>query len=262
MLIFCVGHVLPVFEVDFEYVLLSPRKLREKNNIVIPDNFGVHKGKRVLSEYQQLFVLADMLAEKSASERLYIFQYRRFISTCKDAPASENMPYLRYCRSDEVKNYFPKIDALESQPADFLFGEVINLKSIADNYAKVHFVEDFCGLISALSQIESVSNAFIKRFIECPILLPGPSVGLTTVGEFRRQMHFLKLVWAKFQDAFFVERTGYQKRNGGFLMERLHSFLIVDAINRKAIVNWSQGVQMLCSEKATVAPDPFPLGEN
>ena len=63
--------------------------------------------------------------------------------------------------------------------------------------------------------------------------MPAPSLGVFRVDIFLKHMEVLKMVWTHFAEHFLVPRDGYQRRVGGFLLERLHSFLISEDVSNK-----------------------------
>ena len=90
-----------------------------------------------------------------------------------------------------------------------------------------------------------------KNFINYQILLPAPSLGVFRVDIFLKHMEVLKVVWAHFAEHFFVARDGDQRRVGGFLLERLHSFLICEEASNK-IYNVVHGNRVVVSDSLVI----------
>ena len=81
--------------------------------------------------------------------------------------------------------------------------------------------------------------------------MPAPSLGVFRVDIFLKHMEVLKMVWTHFAEHFLVPRDGYQRRVGGFLLERLHSFLICEEVINK-IYNVFHGNQVVVSDSLEI----------
>ena len=84
------------------------------------------------------------------------------------------------------------------------------------------------------------------------MLIPAPSLGVTRVDIFLKHMNLLTLAWKHFSNHFSIFRDGYQRRLGGFLLERLHSFLIYEEINVKQNFVAFQGSQIVISDSLII----------
>lgn len=252
---FCIGHRAPLFRPSALYTHVSPIAYSELQQIIIPDDaFGLKYHGSILSEYTQLFGLAKILQGSPKDDKLYIFQYRKFLSLIKGSQLSSNMPYVYACSANEAENLFPYHLTLQSLDADFFIGEPIQLNSIAHQYALSHRVEDFSAFIYSLSKINGFNERRCMDFIYSKMLLPAPSIGLFRVGAFLEHMHILQVVWEHFSSNFYVSREGYQRRVGGFLLERLHSFLILEEIECKRLASIKQGYQIVISDSLEIVP--------
>ena len=232
---FCIGHKPPTFLPSESYIHVSPNVYPELNQLIVPDDlYGEKFHGHILSEYTQLFGLAEFLKDALPDEKFYIFQYRKFISLRQPATLSTNMVYAYACNSTESALLFPQEDELLGLMSDVLVGAgMTNIGTINENYGRCHNINDFSAFIASISSVGGFDKQFCKRFINYPILLPAPSLGVFRVDIFLKHMEALKTVWAHFAEHFFVPRNGYQRRVGGFLLERLHSFLISEDVNNK-----------------------------
>ena len=236
MMIFCVGHKPPLFNPKISYTYVSTRvdMSREINTLHIPDNkFGEKFHGCILSEYTQLFGLAEFLKDSPSSEKIYIFQYRKFISLRPGVHLSSNQPYSYACSPAEGRALFPTKDDLLGVGDKLLLGPAIRLRSLAHQYSIVHLVEDFCKFILTINSLSEFDQKRCENFINCEIMIPAPSLGLTNVGLFLKHMEILRLAWEHYSTHFSISREGYQRRVGGFLLERLHSFLLCEGIKTK-----------------------------
>ena len=232
---YCIGHKPPTFLPSEPYIHVSPNIYPELNQLIVPDDlYGEKFDGRILSEYTQLFGLAEFLKDAPRDEKFYIFQYRKFISLRQPTALSTNMAYAYSASSTESALLFPREDELLGVKSDVLVGVgITNIGTINEHYAECHNINDFSAFIASISSVGGFDKQFCKRFINYPILLPAPSLGVFRVDIFLKHMEVLKTVWAHFAEHFLVARDGYQRRVGGFLLERLHSFLISEDVSNK-----------------------------
>jgi hypothetical protein len=64
----------------------------------------------------------------------------------------------------------------------------------------------------------------------------------------------MRAVWSHFFKHFFTPRPGYQRRVGGFLLERLHSFLILQRLSQSVGYPIDFGYQFVVSEGDSASP--------
>ena len=250
---YCIGHKLPTFIVSESYIHVSPNVYPELNQLIVPDDlYGEQFHGRILSEYTQLFGLAEYLKDAPRDEKFYIFQYRKFISLRQPTTLSANLPHAYACSSTESALFFPSQNELSRLGDELLLGKIIgNIGSIAEFYAANHDVNDFSAFMISLYSAVGFNEQRCKNFINYQILLPAPSLGVFKVDIFLKHMEVLKMVWTHFAEHFFVARNGYQRRVGGFLLERLHSFLICEEVINK-IYNVAHGNQIVVSDSLEI----------
>ena len=225
---YCIGHALPLFEPPIVYEMLCPKSLGMPNEIVMDDNrFGEGIDGGGLAEYSQLFGLHDMLLSgEVAADRLFLFQYRKFISTHMGGVESAS-PWVRVVRHDSAPRLFPSQDQLNAFSARLAVGSVFEFgESISSNYALVHVIDDFVLFVAACAQSGALSNADIKSFATLRGIIPSPSVCFVHVEVFIKIMDILRQVWNIYVLHYPIQRVGYQRRVSGYLLERLHSYLL------------------------------------
>jgi len=252
MKFYCVSHKPPAFEIEIDYTHFCSKDLGLNNQVIIPDDFyGESFHGDILSEYTQLFGLADFLSRnENPQEKIYIFQYRKFITTKPANQVSTNMPYAHAYLPLEAKKYFPTTSDL-NELSEHLVGPIVKYKSVANQYAAVHLIQDYCKFICSLSLSGDFSIVRCANFADSELLIPSPSLGLTQVGIFISHMNILKSIWSHFYKYFYIQRNGYQRRVGGFLLERLHSFLILEEI-KKENIKFSKGQQIVISNSLVI----------
>lgn len=237
--------------------MVCPASFGIAQEIVVPDDcYGPGFHGSILSEYTQLFGLADHLAhlaEKPAN--VYLFQYRKFVTSTSGSRRSSNMPHAFASDPTEAHELFPEPDVLAGLPGQLLTVPALKLeRSIALQYAAHHPVEDFAALAVACSLSGALNPDQIGRFINCPILFPSPALCLMPTPVFLEMMSTLRKVWQAFVPHFLQKREGYQRRVGGFLLERLHSFLLLDHITSLPVERTTVGKLVIVSESEVVQP--------
>ena len=94
------------------------------------------------------------------------------------------------------------------------------------NYAQCHVIEDLVMFAVACAESDVLNQADIKYFTTISGIIPSPSVCFIQVDLFIKIMKNLKTVWDYYYPSYHIPRTGYQHRVSGYLLERLHSFLL------------------------------------
>jgi len=250
---YCIGHKAPIFPIGSPYTHVSPVVSPGINQLIIPDNiYGEKFHGSILSEYTQLFGLAEFLKDSSTLEKLYIFQYRKFISFRPGAQISTNQPHSFACSSEEGGTLFPSKVELSRLGEALLSGPAIKIRSIAHQYSRAHFVEDFSKFMLSLNSLNGFDIKRCENFVNCGILIPAPSLGVTRTDIFLKHMAILKLAWIHFSNHFSISRDGYQRRVGGFLLERLHSFLLYEEIFIKKNYSVFKGHQITISDSLNI----------
>lgn len=228
---FCIGHVRPVFEPTLPYTMLAPKSLGVAGEIVVEDTRFGHGGDGAeLAEYSQLFGLAQMIeAGDVVADRLYLFQYRKFIGfRAGGLPATA--PWVRIAPPAECATLLPSIDELAAAPHPVVVGSMFALGgSVAKNYAMVHVIDDLVAFAACL-HAAGMNAAEVRRFASFQGLLPSPALCLVDTPLFLAQMRQLRAVWDEYALHARVARDGYQRRVAGYLLERLHSHILCQSL--------------------------------
>ena len=255
---FCVGHAAPIFSVSQQYLLVAPETSDHPDGLVISDDyFGEMFDGKILSEYTQLFALADHLEDhhSDSPERVYIFQYRKFLSLQSTPTASTNNPWSFVATREQAQQIFPSMDTLSVLPADFLVGPCVNFgHSLSKSYSISHIADDFVGFCVALSGMPDFDDERCERFFRHEILIPAPSLSMQPRDFFINSMNILRRAWLLYRKRFYRRREGYQRRVGGFLLERLHSFLLCEHLMHYKKEFAMQGQQITVNDTAYVPP--------
>jgi len=251
------GHRAPLFKVPAPYIMCSDRDILssdyERLLVFTGDHCGTPNAGSILSEYEQLFGLASFLESHPRDEYIYLFQYRKFLSLRQPATRSVNQGYAFVATPTVAPSLFPLHSEFSKiHGGSVLIGPGIQVFSLADNYSKCHHVEDFVAFTLSLALGAGFDERRLRSFIDCKVLLPVPSLGVTTVGFFRDTVQVLKAAWQHFARGYLRPRNGYQRRVGGFLLERLHSFLLYEYVTSGRVIVAS-GSQVVVSDTPLIS---------
>lgn len=247
MRVFCIGHKPPAFQLDHDFTFVTPNPMPGLNNMHVPDDvYGPGFDGHVVSEYVQLRALADMLEREESNDELYIFQYRRFVGVERPLRISTNLPYAFATRPAEAAGLFPGRAAMRLITGSRLVCGAAGFRSIAAQYALVHHADDFACFVMALTEVEGFDRKRRQRFLSLNQHFPAPSLGAMPASILIAQMKALVPAWDVFYEHYYTPREGAQRRVGGFLLERLHSFLLYEELERGAV--FSEGYLNIVSD--------------
>ncbi len=251
---FCIGHRGLAFDPPAEFVFVSQADQGLPRQVIVPESaFPAAMQVTALSEYAKLFGLADLLARGGASGRVMVFQYRKFLAYREGSRRSTNQSFAFAIPPEEAVGLFPNAAEIEAHADAMLVGPAIDVGSLAANYAQYHVIDDFVAFTLSL-RATIFDDATCVRFLRCGALIPVPSLGIFELPFFLDQMARLRAAWTHFAANFHVPREGYQQRVGGFLLERLQSFLLWEALAVRKTARARQGHFIVVSPTATVQP--------
>lgn len=258
---FCIGHEAPRFVPPLPYTMLCPAPLGLPGEYVMPDDrFGPGVDGGALAEYSQLFGLAERLeAGDVVADRLYLFQYRKFLGL-RPGGGPTNAPWLRVLRPYNAAAHFPTPGELLDVPQRVVVGALQPIgASVAANYAEAHVVDDFAAFTACLAA-DGMPLAQVRRFCALQGFIPSPALCLMDAALFIQHMTALRRVWRLFQAHCAVARAGYQRRAAGYLLERLHSHLLLQGLHdgSQPDVGVAHRFVVLEPDAPRVAPPPRP----
>jgi hypothetical protein len=225
---FCVGHTVPLFEPQIPYTMLCPKPLGlAQERVLYDDRFGPGVDGGSLAEYSQLFGLQELLmAGDIVADDLYLFQYRKFVSPVAGGLESVS-PWIRVLPRGATHGIAPTPQTLETFATRISVGSFQQLgESIPANYARVHVAEDMAMFSAACVSSGALSAEDIRVFATTQGIIPSPALCYIHTDLFVRTMCILQTVWTEHCRHYHIHRTGYQRRVAGYLLERLHSFLL------------------------------------
>ncbi len=256
---FCIGHVKPAFTPTLPFTMLCPQPLGLTGEVVLADGrFGRIIRGAELAEYSQLFGLQDLLeAGDVVAERLYLFQYRKFIGFRPGGQAA-TAPWLRIAAPQEAPGLMPTLEELQAAPHEVVVGPLFALgSSVAQNYAQVHVIEDLVAFAACL-HAASMNASAVRQFASFQGLLPSPALCLVDTPVFLRHMRVLRSAWFEYAQHAPAQRQGYQMRVAGYLLERLHSHLLCQGLmdGAQASVGLGHRFAVIDPQQPAKAPSP------
>ena len=252
----CISHRAPLFVVPNKFDFVGPVSINSESEFLIPDRHDIDSWSgKALSEYSQFLRFLSVYPWNSTSETIYIFQYRKFVSRKQPPKVAKNAQYAHLIVPTVAENYFPASN--ESLGSDStkqqLTGPVLTTHSnLCVTYGKHHRPEDFAAFCACLVNVPDFGAARIRSFIECPYFIPAPVLGCYRVDFLLYLTKVLRTAWESYQP-YFRARTGYQERVGGFLLERLHSFLLIEKMMRNPEL-FVSGYHVVCTDGDVLFP--------
>lgn len=225
----CISHAPLRFTPPVAYEFISPIAIPGVDSEIIPDDIlGPGYDGRVLSEYLQLFVLADRW--RGSEDFIHLFQYRRYVTP--------NQPAGLYSMTDGNVRVPDELAPLMVPAAERLsavdrptFGSIMKW-SVAGQFGRFHPIEDLVNVARAAALCGALTQAEAEEFYNAQLFIPSPTIGIYPAAMLVEHLDLMRQVWDYFRAHFYVPREGYQRRIGGFLMERLQSYLILRHFDR------------------------------
>jgi hypothetical protein len=220
----CISHAPLRFTPTVPFAFYSPMPIVDVDTVVISDDsLGPDFDGRVLSEYLQLFALAD--SWRDSAELINLFQYRRFLTPLPPPPGLPQKNGGARCSPAQAAALFPPSSAFDSVDRPVI-GPVLKV-DIAAQYAANHPIEDLRNFTRSMAQSGVFSRAEAAQFLAATHFLVSPSIGIYPARMLVLHLDLMRQVWQHFRAHYFIPRGGYQRRVGGYLMERLQSFLVL-----------------------------------
>jgi hypothetical protein len=109
-------------------------------------------------------------------------------------------------------------------------------QTLLEHYAACHHVQDlmrFC----ADAVDTCLGPQFVTSFLKTRFMFRSPAVGSFETAPFFKMLDILECIALQFVKSGWVQRTGYQAGSLGFLLERLHSFLLTVQLEEMGLLN-------------------------
>jgi hypothetical protein len=229
----CLGHLpFPAQFCGHIDLMLAPQPVDCNCPVHVIDagSFGEHGG--ALGDYAMLFWLLDHAGTMlSGYDYVRIFHYRRFAARSIGAGTrSTNHPWATTLKIPEVEGYAGEFDRacsaeLFNTPTEFPDG-------IVGQYAAFHFIEDLLDFSKFVVAAGVLDRGQTANFLVEKTFIPVCNVGVFGISSFTDIFGKLRRAADFVNSSAFVPRSGYQRRNAAFLLERLNSFLILLRVRR------------------------------
>lgn len=222
----CLGHEpFPLAFSDYVDLTIAPFPLNCPGwvEVVRDDYFGVNG--HSLSEYAQLLWLYENFDRLTYGYGFVrIFQYRRFVAQ-KNYGQPSSLPWALRIKPVELANCKPEFDR---QCSEELFGAPFQFeRGMIQQYADAHILSDLLTFTQFLLEQNILDSNSAVLFLTQPSLIPSCNMGIFRKDTLRWILSTLNQASAFLQSENYTARTGYQRRSLGFLLERLHSYLIL-----------------------------------
>lgn len=249
----CIGHKnFPIKFVKYIDLFIAPViSINYPRLAYVPDNINGENG-HALSEYSQLLWLyknIDSIAKDKSFVR--IFHYRRFISVYRyeNSITALNSPWTQIITETNLNNC---IDDFKRNNSNELYNTRVKFNSnLLNLYSETHVLEDLLLFTNFLLDQKIFDKKLALDFLNSEYLIPACNIGLFSITNFKKIYSILEKAANFIYSSSFNLRTGYQRRSLGFLLERLHSFLILKYMQDNLIES-NFGVNYLISNEHSV----------
>lgn len=228
----CLGHLpFPMSHWCYADLMVAPKMIIGHQRLaIVPDELYGPNGS-ALSEYAQLFWLHENLSRLMHDlEFVRVFHYRRFVSSVKPncGRKSSNLFWATTITNQELDNFSSEFSRTVERE---VFNTPIKIPNgVMDQYRVVHVLEDLLRFGAFLAEKEILDSASLTRFMRSDVLIPSCNIGVFRSSTFHDIFTQLRQASQFLSSPFFIPRDGYQRRNLGFLLERLHSHLILERL--------------------------------
>jgi hypothetical protein len=248
----CIGHKpFPQAYVHYFDYMLSPFPIASEGRVKVVSHYLFGDNGPSLSEYAQLFwVLANLDHLLNGETHIRTFHYRRFVSDGQTGLGEAcSLPYAKMVTENQMALFshdFERSGGSEMVNTPFKFPE-----SILGQYASVCHLEDLLDFARFLIKENILSASDAAQFLLGNVLIPGSSIGVFSVENFRRIFSVLFKASTFIKEPSYIARAGYQRRNMGFMLERLNSYLLIKGINEGSIEP-KTGIHMIVSDSPVI----------
>jgi hypothetical protein len=229
-----IGHKKPEFPIwkDFSFYKLPQTDFSEINS-----SFEIYSNHKIFNEYASLFQLRRIFEDSKNLDELITFcQYRRFVFNQKIGKQSINMPWCSVLTNKEMKSLSVTNEYLPLKGNAYLLASPVQIPSILEQYATVHFIRDILKFTSTLIDLGILTNKDAFDFLNSKFFIPSPSCGTFTLECFIEIFEVLELAAIGFWgNGYKSYDDQYQSRVMSFLLERLNSFLLISYINKRSL---------------------------
>jgi hypothetical protein len=228
----CIGHLpFPVQYSNYIDLMISPEPVHAPYNTIHIKHKHLGKNGHTLSEYTQLLWIFDNIEAVLGSHQfIRTFHYRRFVAT---SPPTQGIKSINQPWSTTISEL--ELGALSTEFSRYSSEECFNTPvtfndGILGQYSKHHVLNDLLMFLKYLGDNQILNDDEIVEFAKSTIQIPAASIGIFRRETFEFIFGTLRKAAEFINSEHYVVRDGYQRRSGGFLLERLNSYLIIKLI--------------------------------
>lgn len=253
LLKFIIGHKRPTvrFPAGFRFVTDSPQ---EATDVQVPlaDVTALGLTNTRIGEYAFLFALRRVLHDQK-ERSICVAQYRRMVLNKPIGAVPHNVPFARVIPPLKFQEDVAEAQFLP-QAGEWLVSSVASPSgNVLTHYARYHVLRDWMRFCSDAIDSGALSNAEALAASTVELLIPAPSNGVFPLSIFRLHLQRLERMALAFLKGGFVDREEYQRRALGFCLERMHSFLLLQALKQHQVdMTLAKGFHTVISEEAAV----------
>jgi hypothetical protein len=234
--------------------MLSPVYLKNPSRLaIVPDStYGAFGS--ALSEYAQLIWLRRNLDRIiDGHTHIRVFHYRRFVAQQlrNVGKRSTNQPWATTIRDEQIPEFEREFSRV-SPDSELLNTKVRFQGGMIGQYAHAHVLEDLLSFSRFLCSSKMYSNITVADMLQSTCFIPACNIAILSVENFKVVYDKIVAAASFLTSSDFVLRSGYQRRNLGFLLERLHSY-VLQALLDNGKIQASFGFNYILSESERVS---------
>lgn len=230
--IFCICHTRPLFKIPANWNIIwlgleeIPSDLRSYNIIRLVDaDPNLHKIHSQVGGSAGAFLLTKLSSILKNVDSIGIFQYRKIITRNPIGIAAPNYPSMQISSSGVINSCLEIECALDNQ--DLLISKPSPIKSIIDQYASAHHIEDLLRYTAIAVELGVISPREVNIFLTRPHIFPGGvEFGFLPQDFCLYALRAIQKVAMTYITQTSRTRYGYQGRAVAFCGERLGSYLL------------------------------------
>lgn len=227
-----IGHKRPEFPIWTGYKHFGLENLPEKSG-EMTDELLNH---RLLNEYAFLFQLRRKLQDLHPyPQRVTLYQYRRFLVHENIGLPSKNLPWANVLSTSDVLAIGDKLSLLvgPSNGHNFQISPILKVEdSVLRQYARHHLCRDVLRFTSDLVDAKILTNNEALDLLTQKALIPTPACGTFETRFLLQALRTIEKATEVFlKNGYLAYSDPYQGRVMGFLLERFHSYLLLQHLS-------------------------------
>jgi hypothetical protein len=210
------------------------------------------------SEYFYLFGLRRQIQRRPAEfgDAIMVAHYRRFLADRRLGPLSRNIPWVCVVTPQQAEALDPAaLMPQHSRETGWYIAQPMSFKGgLIAQTAWHHPVEDFLRFLASAVDTGVLEPARIPLLLSPDTrFVPAPSASVVPVEFFVSAMLRLETCARHFLAHGWREYEGPQRRIIGFCLERLHSCLVLDEVERLGLdVAQISGIQTVVNDRGDI----------